>query len=111
MTDAEMNIKFEEGMTLYQQGDYEAAHNIWLDLAKNGHVQSHYELAMLYLDKNLDIQNNPHAHMHLGFATLGGWKDAEKIKNELEDRMSGVERDESTRLHANWMVEQLKRNN
>ena len=50
MTEEEMEAKCNEGMALYEQDNPEdAGHDILVDLAKNGHVRSHYELARKYI--------------------------------------------------------------
>ncbi len=103
MTEAEMDVKFEEGMELYRQGRYEAAHDIWLDLAKNGHVKSHYELAKLYLGKNMDAEDDSDSYMHVRFAIAGGWPDTEGIKDELDERLDDSRRERSARLRAEWI--------
>ncbi len=106
MTEEEMDAKFEEGMVFYHQDNPEdAAHDIWIDLAKNGHVKSHYELAKLYLGKNFDVENDPHSYMHVCFAIAGGCNDAEGIKAELDGKLSDNERAQSARLRANWIQE------
>ena len=105
MTEEEIDAKFEEGMELYQQCSYEAAYDIWTDLAKNGHAKSHYELAKSYFDKMWDVDNNPHSYMHVRFAIEGGWPDTEGLKDQLEALLDDYHKDRSDRLRDEWIEE------
>ncbi len=106
MTEAEMEAKCNAAVALYEQDNPEdAARNMLVELAKNGHVRSHYELAKVYLGKNLDAENDPHSYMHVRFAIEGGWEDSEGIKDELDERLDDYHKDRSDRLRAEWIRE------
>ncbi len=105
MTEEEMEAKCNEGMAIYEQDNPEdAGHDILVDLAKNGHVRSHYELAKIYLNIILDTERGAHSYMHVRFAIAGGWNDAEGIKDELEERLDDYHKEKSNRLLAEWIA-------
>src|SRR6476660_9906699 len=39
---------FEEGLTAYDQGQFETAFRLWLPLAEQGHVAAQFNVAVMY---------------------------------------------------------------
>jgi hypothetical protein len=51
MQTKEMNIKFQEGVRLFEEGSFQEGADIWTKLAKLGHVDSIEQLTYIFLDQ------------------------------------------------------------
>lgn len=51
MNAKEMDLKFQEGLNLWNAGNSQECANIWLDLADYGHLDSIEQLAYIFLDQ------------------------------------------------------------
>lgn len=84
--------RYDSAKLAFAAGRYEEARAQWLESARQGHVESLYELGKMYGEGQGVLQDFVTAHAYFNVAAAKGHKQAVQARQILDDMMSNEER-------------------
>jgi lipid-binding SYLF domain-containing protein len=87
--------RYESAKLAFAAGRYEEARSKWLESARQGHVESLYELGKMFGEGQGVLQDFVTAHAYFNVAAAKGHKQAVQARQILDDMMSNEERAEA----------------
>jgi lipid-binding SYLF domain-containing protein len=87
--------RYESAKLAFAAGRYEEARSKWVESARQGHVESLYELGKMFGEGQGVLQDFVTAHAYFNVAAAKGHKQAVQARQILDDMMSNEERAEA----------------
>ncbi|MDH3453092.1 MAG: hypothetical protein OEN20_11795, partial [Gammaproteobacteria bacterium] len=84
--------RYDAAKLAFAAGRYQEAHSSWLESARQGHVESLYELGKMFGEGQGVLQDFVTAHAYFNVAAAKGHKQAVQARQILDEMMTNEER-------------------
>ena len=106
MTGSAYSADFDKGMEAYGKGDYKTALEEWRP--HQGYASALYNLALMYRNGEVVLQDSVYAHMWWNIASANGSKEGSENRDALAKQMTPSQIEKAQELARQCMKKEYK---